>query len=70
MPQICNYFIFTGTPILALRSNIPLKPLIPYSEATNPSFHVPKFTYHPETVGYYNQHRHGTNIPGKMNYCV
>lgn len=55
---------YIGSPILALRSNLPLKPVIPYSEAENPEFKVAKFTYAPETVGYFGEYKHGTNIPG------
>ncbi|CAK1581061.1 unnamed protein product [Parnassius mnemosyne] len=55
---------YIGTPLLTLRSNLPLKPLLPYVEATNPDFKVPKFSFVPESVGYHTQHRHGTNIPG------
>lgn len=60
----------TGSPILALRSNLPLKPVISYSEAENPEFKVPKFTHAPETIGYFGEFRHGTNIPGKLLYII
>ncbi|KAM3965531.1 mitochondrial ribosomal protein S30 [Aphomia sociella] len=55
---------YLGTPFLAMRSRLPLRPIVEYSEAENPEFKVPKFTYKPETVGYFSQFRHGTNIPG------
>ncbi|CAH2049361.1 unnamed protein product, partial [Iphiclides podalirius] len=55
---------YTGTPVLSIRSHLPLQPILPYEEATNPEFKVPKFSYFPETVGYNTQFRHGTNIPG------
>ncbi|XP_013140448.1 PREDICTED: 28S ribosomal protein S30, mitochondrial [Papilio polytes] len=55
---------YIGTPHLAVRSQLPLKPILPYEEATNPDFKVPKFTYVPESIGYSIEHRHGTNIPG------
>ncbi|XP_049871631.1 39S ribosomal protein S30, mitochondrial [Pectinophora gossypiella] len=55
---------YKGSPIIAVRSHLPLKPILPYSEAENPEFKVPKFTYQPEMVGYKIEHRHGTNIPG------
>lgn len=60
-------YIFPGTPHLAVRSQLPLKPILPYEEATNPDFKVPKFTYVPESIGYSIEHRHGTNIPGIEN---
>ncbi|XP_041980674.1 28S ribosomal protein S30, mitochondrial [Aricia agestis] len=55
---------YIGTPLMTLRHQLPLKPIVPYSEAENPEFKVPKFSYHPENVGYTYAHRHGTNIPG------
>ncbi|XP_026741213.1 28S ribosomal protein S30, mitochondrial [Trichoplusia ni] len=55
---------YIGTPMLTLRGKLPLKPIIPYSEAENPEFKVPQFTHTPKTVGYFETHRHGTNIPG------
>ncbi|XP_052752185.1 28S ribosomal protein S30, mitochondrial [Galleria mellonella] len=55
---------YLGAPFLAMRSHFPLKPILEYSEAENPEFKVPKFTYKPDTVGYFHAYRHGTNIPG------
>ncbi|GBP91739.1 28S ribosomal protein S30, mitochondrial [Eumeta japonica] len=55
---------YLGSPILAVRSNLPLKPLLDYKEAKNPEFTVPKYTYYPQTTGYTIEHRHGTNKPG------
>lgn len=53
-----------GTPLLTMRSRLPLTPLLPYSEAENPEFKVPKFTTDPKAVGYFDDMKHGTNIPG------
>ncbi|KAL4704456.1 hypothetical protein ACJJTC_019555 [Scirpophaga incertulas] len=55
---------YLGSPFLAFRHRYPLKPLIPYSEADNPDFKVEKFTYSPNTVGYFTAFRHATNVPG------
>ncbi|PZC79902.1 hypothetical protein B5X24_HaOG215666 [Helicoverpa armigera] len=55
---------YVGTPILTIRNRQPLKPLVPYSEAENPEFRVPKFDHNPKAVGYFTDNRHGTNIPG------
>ncbi|CAF4825944.1 unnamed protein product [Pieris macdunnoughi] len=55
---------YKGTPFLTVRNHLPLKPFVPYSEATNPEFKVEKFSYLPESVGYTVEFRHGTNIPG------
>lgn len=55
---------YIGSSMLTVRSKLPLKPLVPYSEASNPEFKVPEFTYVPGCIGYMEDHRHGTNIPG------
>ncbi|CAG9790897.1 unnamed protein product [Diatraea saccharalis] len=55
---------YIGSPFVALRSHLPLKPLISYNEAENPDFKVEKFSYTPQNVGYFSSFRHGTNIPG------
>ncbi|XP_026493267.2 large ribosomal subunit protein mL65 [Vanessa tameamea] len=55
---------YLGSPLLTIRNQLPLKPVIPYSEAENPEFKVPVYSCVPETVGYYSNYRHGTNIPG------
>ncbi|XP_038221970.1 28S ribosomal protein S30, mitochondrial [Zerene cesonia] len=55
---------YIGSPILTLRNHLPLKPLVPYSEVENPKFKVAKFKHVPESVGYFVEFRHGTNIPG------
>lgn len=55
---------YIGSPMLTIRSRTPLKPLLPYTEATNPAFKVPQFSYTPAVVGYFENFRHGTNIPG------
>ncbi|XP_059055615.1 large ribosomal subunit protein mL65 [Achroia grisella] len=55
---------YLGTPFLAIRSQLPLKPIVEYSETEKPEYKVPKFTYRPETIGYFSENRHGTNIPG------
>ncbi|XP_050349705.1 28S ribosomal protein S30, mitochondrial [Nymphalis io] len=55
---------YLGSPLLTIRNQFPLKPVIPYSEAENPEFKVPSYSCVPETLGYYSNYRHGTNIPG------
>ncbi|XP_050667859.1 39S ribosomal protein S30, mitochondrial [Leptidea sinapis] len=55
---------YIGSPMLTLRNNLPLRPIIPYNEAENPEFKVNEFEYVPESVGYVLEHRYGTNIPG------
>ncbi|CAH2242412.1 28S ribosomal protein S30, mitochondrial [Pararge aegeria] len=55
---------YIGSPILTIRNHLPLKPIIDHSEAENPDFKVPKFSHIPESVGYFSEFRHGTNIPG------
>ncbi|XP_075979606.1 mitochondrial ribosomal protein S30 [Anticarsia gemmatalis] len=55
---------YIGSPMLTIRNRLPLKPLIPYSEAENPEFKVPQFTNLPGSIGYCEDYRHGTNVPG------
>lgn len=57
----------SGSPLLTVRNRLPLKPILPFEEAVNPEFKVPKFTAEPQACGYSTEHRHGTNIPGKEN---
>ncbi|KRT86357.1 hypothetical protein AMK59_2522, partial [Oryctes borbonicus] len=55
---------YIGTPLLHLRSRLPLLPIIAFKEATNEDFKVPFFKYDPRVVGTLTTHRHVTNIPG------
>ncbi|KAF9422467.1 hypothetical protein HW555_001865 [Spodoptera exigua] len=41
---------YKGTPILTVRNRLPLKPILPFEEAENPEFKVPKFTAEPYAV--------------------
>lgn len=53
-----------GKPSLALRTNLPLEPIIPYAETDNPDFVVPSYQFDPRVLGINSSNRHGTNIPG------
>ncbi|GLV44027.1 mitochondrial ribosomal protein S30 [Carabus blaptoides fortunei] len=55
---------YLGKPSLAVRTELPLEPVISYSEADNPDFDVPLFSFDPRVLGYNSTNRHGTNIPG------
>lgn len=55
---------YSGCPLLTVRCDVPLKPLISISEAENEDFHVPYFRYDPRVSEVFTDHRHGTNIPG------
>nr|CAD7459808.1 unnamed protein product [Timema tahoe] len=55
---------YLGSPILQLRHEQPLPPLVDHSEGENPELEVPLFTLDPRTDGFFQDHRHGTNIPG------
>ncbi|GJQ74485.1 mRpS30 [Trypoxylus dichotomus] len=55
---------YIGTPILHVRSYLPLLPIVPFAEATNEEFKIPIFKYDPRVVGTFTTHRHVTNIPG------
>lgn len=57
---------YLGTPPLALRSKLPLEPIMPYNEITDSNkYDIPVFNYEPNTIGFTTHHRHGTNVPGK-----
>lgn len=55
---------YIGKPNLAVRTELPLQPLISDSEADNPELEVPFFDWDPRVLGYESTFRHGTNIPG------
>nr|CAD7569774.1 unnamed protein product [Timema californicum] len=66
-PSTCILFVcvqYLGSPILQLRHEQPLPPLVDHSEGENPELEVPLFTLDPRTDGFFQDHRHGTNIPG------
>lgn len=55
---------YLGSPIINIRSKLPLLPIISHGEASNSDFKVPYFKYDPRVVGTVTTHRHITNIPG------
>ncbi|XP_017785719.1 PREDICTED: 28S ribosomal protein S30, mitochondrial [Nicrophorus vespilloides] len=55
---------YSGSPSVQLRNELPLPPIIPHSEASNPDFKVPFFKYDPRTVGTTTTHKHAANIAG------
>lgn len=55
---------YLGKPSLAVRTELPLDPVLPYSDADNPDLDVPFFSFDPRVLGYNSTNRHGTNIPG------
>ncbi|XP_077298426.1 mitochondrial ribosomal protein S30 [Arctopsyche grandis] len=58
-------FQFLGTPILTLRNDVPLEPLLSDSDLANIEYSIPThYTYAPEIQGFTDEHRHGTYIPG------
>lgn len=59
---------YFGTPCLTVRSEHPLEPIIPFSEAINDDFKVPVFKYDPRTVDNVTEHRRLCNIPGRFYY--
>nr|CAD7593458.1 unnamed protein product [Timema genevievae] len=59
-----RFIQYLGSPILQLRHEQPLPPLVDHSEGENPELEVPLFTLDPRTDGFFQDHRHGTNIPG------
>ncbi|XP_066146324.1 large ribosomal subunit protein mL65 [Euwallacea fornicatus] len=57
-------FCYIGSPILTLRSDLPLPYVISPSEAENQDFNVPFFHYDPTIIGEKYEYRRITNIPG------
>ncbi|XP_056641421.1 39S ribosomal protein S30, mitochondrial [Diorhabda sublineata] len=55
---------YIGSPNLALRSKLPLKPIIPHSDSENPDLKVPEFKFDPRVVGITSEQKHIANIPG------
>lgn len=55
---------YFGFPIITLRANQPLLPIISLSEAENPALEVPHFPYDPRVLNITMDHRHGVNLPG------
>ncbi|XP_066993772.2 large ribosomal subunit protein mL65 [Anabrus simplex] len=57
-------FQYLGSPILHIRSELPLLNVVDFEESYNADFKVPVFHYDPRVLGFRMKHRHGTNIPG------
>lgn len=55
---------YTGMPSVTLRSNLPLLPVVPLSEAENPALEVPCFNYDPRVAWVFTDYNHGVNVPG------
>lgn len=55
---------YLGSPILQLRHQLPLKEIVPFSEAQNPDLSIPQYKLDPRTIGYHYSRRHATSIPG------
>lgn len=61
---------YTGSPILNIRSDKPLLPIISLEEAENSELDVPYFQYDPRVVGTSSTHQHAANVPGRfIPYC-
>lgn len=59
--RVIQYF---GCPMVTLRADKPLPPIISLSEAENPDLDVPFFKYDPRVLWTESEHRHGVNVPG------
>ncbi|XP_060526456.1 large ribosomal subunit protein mL65 [Cylas formicarius] len=55
---------YIGSPLLSVRSRMPLLPIMSHSEAENPEFEIPHFKYDPRVLGIPTEYRHVANIPG------
>lgn len=59
-----KYFQYIGRPILQLRHNEPLCPLMDVKDAHIYEYAVPEYKYDPHNLGFEIRRRFGTNIPG------
>jgi small subunit ribosomal protein S30 len=59
-----RWFQYVGSPILHLRHELPLPAVVEMLESESPDFDVPFFHYDPKVLGFHDEHRLGTNIPG------
>ena len=59
-----KYFQYIGRPILQLRHNEPLPPILDSEEGHIFEYAVPQYNYDPHNLGFEIRRRHGSNIPG------
>jgi hypothetical protein len=59
-----RWFQYLGSPFLHLRHELPLPAVIQIHESESPDFSVPFFHYDPKVIGFHDDRRLGTNIPG------
>jgi hypothetical protein len=62
---IDRWFQYLGSPILHLRHELPLPAVVEMNESESSDFDVPFFRYDPKVIGFHDERRMGTNIPGK-----
>lgn len=55
---------YTGTPILQLRHNLPMKEIISIEESEDPSLKIPVESLDPRQYGFFRDRRRATVIPG------
>lgn len=60
---------YVGMPSLTVRSELPLRAVLPYSEAENCSFDVPVFKYDPGVVGMLTEYRRLVNTQVAYLIC-
>lgn len=63
---INRVMVYHGFPSATVRSQLPLNPVVPFSEAENPDLAVPFFQYDPRVLGIETEYRPIANIPGKV----
>jgi hypothetical protein len=59
-----RWFQYLGSPVFQLRHELPLPSVVQIHESESPDFDVPFFSYDPKVVGFHDECRLGTNIPG------
>lgn len=62
--------VYQGSPMVSIRSQLPLNTIVPITESENPDLVVPFFKFDPRAVGTKTDHRHMANIPGNFNLVV
>lgn len=61
---IDRWFQYLGSPFFHLRHELPLPAVVQIHESESSDFDVPFFSYDPKVIGFHDERRLGTNIPG------
>lgn len=61
---INRWFQYLGSPFFHLRHELPLPAVVQMHECEGSDSDVPFFSYDPKVIGFHDERRLGTNIPG------